>query len=268
MKYTALEGYKRLPQDVKHEKVNADGLPCEWTINPNVSEDGVIFYLFGGGYIMGTLETRRRLPIIIGRATKMRCFDVEYRLAPENPFPACIEDSIKAYKWLLSTGVKSSEIVIGGSSAGGGLSVATLLRIKELSLPMPAGAVLLSPWVDLTCKGKYYRENEKYEPVLANNLRAMASVYLNGKKKKEPLASPVYADLSGLPPLLIQAGSIEVLLHDSVRLAENAKAAGVDAKLEIWDGMTHVFQSYGDELDDAKKAIVSIKNFLYRILKK
>lgn len=266
--YTAKEGYKRLPQDVKHERVDADGIPCEWTINPNVSEDGIIFYLFGGGYIMGNLESRRRLPLLIGRATKMRCFDVQYRLAPEYPFPACIEDVITAYKWLLSTGVNPSEIIIGGDSAGGGLSVSTLLKIKKLSLPMPAGAILLSPWVDLACRGKSIKHNEKYEPELGNNLRAMASVYLYGQKKKNPLASPIYADLKGLPPLLIQAGSIEVLLDDSIKLAENAKTAGIDATLEIWEGMTHVFQSYADELEDAKKAIESIKNFIYKVLKK
>ncbi len=267
--YTALDGFKRLPKDVNYERVDADGIPAEWIINPNVSEEEVIFYLFGGGYLMGTLETRRRIPLLLGRATKMRCFQPQYRLAPEHPFPAAIEDSIKAYKWLLSTGIKPNKVIIGGDSAGGGLSVSTLLKIKELKLPMPAGAVLLSPWVDLTCKGKSLKENAKYEPELATTLRAMASIYLVGpKNKKNPLASPILADLSGLPPLLIQAGGIEVLLDDSITLAERAKAAGVDVVIEVWDGMTHVFQSFGYDLEDSKRAIEKIKEFIYKIFQK
>ncbi|MHA1723762.1 MAG: alpha/beta hydrolase [Promethearchaeota archaeon] len=265
--YTAMENNKKLPQDIKYMRVNANGIPAEWVLNPNVSEDGILFFLFGGGYIMGNLETRRTLPAIIGRAAKIRCLNIQYRLAPEYPFPAAIEDSIHAYKWLLSTGINSKKIIICGASAGGGLSVATLLKIRELSLPMPAGAILLSPWVDLSCKGKSIKKNAIYEPELATTVRALASVYLNGANKKNPFASPIYADLSGLPPLLIQVGEIEVLHDECMTLAEKAKMAGIDVTLEVWEGMTHVFQNFGDELPESKRAIENIKKFIYNVLK-
>ncbi len=137
--------------------------------------------------MVGTLEMRRKIPLLLSRATKMRCFQPQHRLAPEHPFPAAIEDSLKAYKWLLSMGVKPNKIIIGGGSSGGGLSIATLLRIKELELPMPAGAILLSLWVDLTCKGQSIKENAKYEPILANTLRVMASFYSARPKNKKNL---------------------------------------------------------------------------------
>ncbi|MHA1802985.1 MAG: alpha/beta hydrolase [Promethearchaeota archaeon] len=264
--YLAKENNKRLPKDIKFERVDAGGIPAEWILNPNATDEGILFHLFGGGYIMGSLETRRTNPSMIARAANIRCLNVQYRLAPEYPFPAAVEDSIQAYRWLLSTGINSKKIIIEGESAGGGLSVATLLKIKELSLPMPAGAILLSPWVDLTCKGKSIKTNAKYEPELASSVRALASLYLNGANRKNPLASPLHGDLSGLPPLLIQVGEIEVLRDECVALAEKARDAGVDVTLEVWKGMTHVFQSFGDALPESKKAIESIKEFIHRVL--
>ncbi len=257
---------KFIPKDVSFERIDANGVPADWVINAGASEQKIIFFLFGGGYVMGTLETRKWLPYLLGRATKMRCLNIGYRLAPEHPFPAGLEDSVKAYRWLLSTGISANNIVIAGASAGGGMTMATLLKLRELNQPLPAAAIMLSPWVDLTGRGKSIKTNAIYEPELASAVRLMAGVYLQGERRKNPLASPVHANLEGLPPMLIQAGSIEVLRDDSALLAERAESAGVVVTLEIWEGMTHVFQNFGDDLPDSKQAIEHIAEFIRKIL--
>ncbi|TFF97273.1 MAG: alpha/beta hydrolase [Promethearchaeota archaeon] len=267
-KYIALNMYGPLPGNVKCELTDADGVAAEWITNPNVVTDQILFHLFGGGYVMGTLETRRRNPFLLGRESKLRCLNIGYRLAPEHPFPAALDDSIKAYRWLLSAGVAPENIVFSGASAGGGLAIATLLKLRELGVPLPAAAVLLSPWVDLALTGDSLKTNAKFEPNITKGmLRGCAMAYLRGKEPKNPLASPLYADLKGLPPMLIHAGSIEVLLDDSVRLAEHAKASGVEVNLEVWEGMTHVFQSYGDSLTDSRQAIENIGKFIQKTLR-
>lgn len=267
-KYIALNMYEPLPDDVKCEVIDADGVAAEWYTNPNVVHDQVLFHLFGGGYVMGTLETRRRLPFLLGRESKVRCLNIGYRLAPEHPFPAALEDSIKAYRWLLSIGIVPENIVFSGASAGGGLVIATVLKLRELGIPLPAAMVLLSPWVDLALTGDSLKENAKFEPNITKPmLRSIAMAYLRGKDPKNPLASPLYADLKGLPPMLIQAGSIEVLLDDSVRLAEHAKASGVEVNLEVWEGMTHVFQKFGDSLANSQQAIENIGKFTQNTLR-
>jgi len=267
-KYIALNMYGPLPDDVKCELIDADGVAAEWITNPNVVNDQILFHLFGGGYVMGTLDTRRRIPFFLGRVSKLRCLNIGYRLAPEHPFPAALEDSIKAYRWLLSTGIAPENIVFSGASAGGGLAIATVLKLRELGVPLPAALVLISPWVDLALTGDSLKKNAKFEPNITKPmLRSIAMAYLRGKDPKNPLVSPLYADLKGLPPMLIQAGSIEVLLDDSVRLAEHAKASGVEVKLEVWEGMTHVFQSYGDSLTDSRQAIENIGNFIQKTLR-
>ncbi len=263
-RYTSFEKNKSIPSDVIFEKIDANGVPAEWIITPKSKNKQIIFYLFSGGYMWGSLETRRFIPYLLGRATKLRCLNIGYRLAPEHPFPAALEDSVNAYKWLLSTRINSNNIIIAGSSAGGGLAIATMLRLRDLGLQLPTAAVLLSPWVDLTCKGESLKTNAKFSPFGPILVKIMANAYLNKEKSTNPFASPVFADLKGLPPLLIQAGSIEILLDDSISLANNAKSAGVSVDLEIWKGMTHVFHNFGDDLSDSKNALKNISKFIQK----
>jgi len=265
-KYTSVQKNKSIPDDVKFKKIDANGVSTEWIITPKAKDTHIIFYLFSGGYMWGTIETRRFIPYLLGRATKLRCLNIGYRLAPEHPFPTALEDSITAYKWLLSTGITSNNIIIAGASAGGGLAVATMVKLKELGFPLPAAGVLLSPWADLACKGESLKTNTKYSPFGPILVEIMANAYLNGEEPTNPFASPVYADLKELPPLLIHVGSIEILLDDSISLAKQAKGAGVDVTLEIWEGMTHVFHNFGDNLPDSKKAIENINKFIQKNL--
>ena len=265
--YTTLQNKDLIPSGVNFERVDANGVPAEWIIPPDSETDKVLFYLFGGAYVMGTIETRRVLSSLISNSSKIRALLVGYRLAPEHPFPAALDDSIIAYQWLLSNGIKAENIICAGASAGGGLTVATLLKLKELSLPLPAGAVLLSPWTDLALRGESMKLNAEYEPGLSKELLRMTAIsYLGGKKRKNPLISPLYADLKGLPSLLIHAGNIETLRDDSVRLAERAKEAGVNVSLEVWDEMPHVFHSYYNEIPESNEAIEKIGQFIQMIL--
>ena len=256
------ERAKSIPKDVRIEKLKIGNIPAEWISIPGVNEDKVFFNLFGGGYIMGNLKSRRIIPYHISRATQLRCLNIEYRLAPEFPFPAALDDSLEAYKWLLSNGFDSKKIVIGGQSAGGGLAVATLLKLRELDLPLPVGAVLMSPWADLTGSGKSIIKNQKFEPLIKDGLINMAKLYARKEPLNNPLISPVFADLKGLPPLLIQVGGIEALESDSISLAERAKIGGVEAKLEIYENMTHMFQNFGDKLSESRESFESVNNFI------
>lgn len=257
-----MERSKKIPEDVNIDSINVDGIPAEWISVPVALEDKVYFNLFGGGYMLGTLKSRRWIPYLISRATNLRCLNIEYRLAPEYPFPAALEDSIQGYKWLLSNDFEPSNIIIGGQSAGGGLAVATLLKLRELNLPYPKAAVLLSPWADLTGNANSLKDNQVYEPEMAEGIKNMAKLYAQNESSKNPFISPVFADLKGLPPLLIQAGGIEGLLDDSLTLAKNAKSAGVENILEVYDNMTHVFQNFGDDLPESKKAFDNIAKFI------
>ena len=265
--YTSIKRKDLIPSGVNFERVDANGVAAEWITPPNVETDKVLFYLFGGAYVIGTIETRRILPYLISDSSKIRALLVGYRLAPEHPFPAALDDSITAYQWLLSNGIKADNIICAGSSAGGGLTVATLLKLKELSLPLPAGAVLLSPWTDLALRGESMKLNAEYEPGLSKAILRMAAVsYLAGQNRKNPLISPLYGDLKGLPPLLIHAGNIETIRDDSVRLAERANDAGVDVTLEVWDEMPHVFHNFINEIPESKQAIDKIGQYIQMIL--
>ena len=250
--------------EIKQFKIG--NIPAEWISVPGAHEEKVFYNLYGGGYIMGTLKSRRIIPYHLSRATKLRCLNIEYRLAPEYPFPAALEDSIESYKWLISKDFDPKKIIIGGSSAGGGLTIATLLKLKEFNLPLPAGAVLISPWADLTGSGESIIRNQKFEPLIKDGIGNMAKLYAQDEPLNNPLISPVFADLKGLPPLLIQAGGIEALVDDSNMLAERAKEAGVEVKIEVYENMTHVFQNYGEQLSESRKAYESINNFIQKII--
>jgi acetyl esterase/lipase len=252
-----------LDDDIETERVGVNGIPAEWISAPESQENRVILYLHGGGYLFGSARTHRVMLAHMARAAKARVLALDYRLAPEIPFPAPVEDSVSAYRWLLSQGISAKKMVIGGDSAGGGLAVATLVALRSVGEPMPAAGVCISAWTDMESTGQSHTTNAESDPsVSKERLLKIAKVYLNGKEPTAPLASPIHADLTGLPPLLLQVGSIEVLLDDSTLLKSRAKAAGVSVDMEVWDDMPHVWHHYAPILPEARKAIGRIGEFV------
>ncbi len=251
------------PPEVKVEGVSAPVAPAEWLRSPGAVAGRVVLYLHGGGYVIGSPRSHRHLAAAIAAAGQASALLLDYRLAPEHPYPAAVDDATAAYRWLLEQGVAPRHVVIGGDSAGGGLTVATLLALRDARLPLPAGGVCISPWVDLTFSGASYRTRAAVDPIVKRpGIDEMARAYLGATAAQTPLASPLFADLRGLPPLLIHVGSDEVLLDDAVQLAERAKAAGVDATLEVWDRMIHVWHWFLPMLDEAQAAVDGIGRFI------
>ena len=252
-----------LDDDIETERVGVNGIPAEWIIAPESQENRVILYLHGGGYLFGSARTHRVMLAHMARAAKARVLALDYRLAPEIPFPAPVEDSVSAYRWLLAEGISAKKMVIGGDSAGGGLAVAALVALRAVGEPMPAAGVCISAWTDMESTGQSHTTNAESDPsVSKERLLKIAKVYLDGKEPTAPLASPIHADLTGLPPLLLQVGSIEVLLDDSTLLDSRAKAAGVSVEMEVWDDMPHVWHHYAPILPEARKAIGRIGEFV------
>jgi epsilon-lactone hydrolase len=240
-----------------------DRIPVEWVL-PEAVEGGPVFlHLHGGGYVLGNPATSRPLTSALALALKARVLSVDYRLAPESPFPAAVGDSLAVYRELLSTGQPARSIAVGGESAGGGLAVALLVAAREHGLPMPAVLIALSPWVDMRCIAASFAAKAASDPLLTQrSLREMADAYLAGQSPDSPLASPVLADLERLPPVLIQAGSEEVLLDDATALHRKALQDGVPAKLEIFPEMIHVFQMFHPLLEEGAEAIRHVANFV------
>ena len=248
--------------DVAIERVTAPERPAEW-LQPALKNDAVVLYLHGGGYVIGSPRSHRHLAAAIARASNTRALLLDYRLAPEHPFPAALEDAIAAYRWLLGQGLTPGRIVLAGDSAGGGLTIATLLALRERGLPRPAGGVCISPWVDLTCSGASYATKAAADPIVTHDsVTALAQAYMAGGDLKAPLASPLYADLRDLPPLLVQVGSEEVLLDDALGLGARARAAGVEVTVEEWPSMIHVWHWFLPMLDEAEQAVVAIGRFV------
>lgn len=238
------------------------GVPVE-RLQPQASPAVTLLHLHGGGYVMGDPAGSHGLTTRLAQATPASVVSVGYRLAPEHPFPAAVEDALAVYADLIERGTDPARLAVIGESAGGGLAIATLLAARDAGLPMPAAGVALSPWVDLSCAGGSYASQHGRDPLLTRGvLLEMARLYLAGADPGAPLASPLAAELSGLPPLLIQAGPEEVLLDDATRLAEAAGAAGVPVTLRIWPDMIHVWQMFGDLLPEAAEAIAEIRGFL------
>lgn len=255
-------GFKLAP-DIKVEPVSAGGIKAEWIAAPGASRDRAILYLHGGGYVIGSLNTHRELVARLSRACAARGLCIDYRLAPEHPFPAAVEDSVTAYRWMLAEGINPKKIVVAGDSAGGGLTVAALVAIRDAKLALPAAGVCISPWTDMEGIGESMKTRAKIDPVVEREgLLGMAQAYLQGQDPKSPLASPIYANLKGLPPLLIQVGDAETLLDDSTRLEKLALKAGVSAKLEIWPEMIHVWHAFASFLPEGQQAIESIGRFV------
>lgn len=251
--------FKMLP-DVSSKPVSADGVPCEWLVPANASEHCVLLYLHGGGWTLGWSNFHRQLAARIGRACFARVLAPDYRLAPECPFPAALDDCIAAYRWLLTTQVEPRHIVIAGDSAGGNLTLATLLALRDAGDSLPAAAVCLSPMSDLEASGDSFRTNN--DPTLtAEFALAMLRYYAGEQDLQYPLLSPYHGDLHGLPPMLTQVGGDEILLSDAVQFTEKATKAGVDVTLSIWPKMWHVWQGFGSMLPEARHAIEAIGTF-------
>jgi acetyl esterase/lipase len=252
-----------LAADVTCTRTAAAGIPAAWIVAPGADPGRVILYLHGGGYVIGSIDTHRELAGRLSRAAAARVFIIDYRLAPEHPFPAAVEDATAAYRWLLQNGTTPSRTVIAGDSAGGGLTIATLVALRDAGMPLPAAGVCLSPWTDMEGIGESMAARAHLDPMVQHDrLLHMASLYLNGADPRAPLAAPLYANLTGLPPLLIQVGTAETLFDDATRLADRAKAAGVDVTLEAWDEMIHVWQLFAAMLPEGQQAINRIGEYI------
>ena len=263
LSYERLMSSLPLDDDIQTERVGANGVPAEWSSAPESQASRVIMYLHGGGYLFGSVRTHRVMLAHMARAAKARILALDYRLAPEIPFPAPVEDSVFAYQWLLGQGITADKMVIAGDSAGGGRTVAALVALRGVGEPMPAAGVCISPWADMESTGESMITNAEADPsVSKERLLKIARVYLAGKNPRAPLASPIHADLTGLPPLLLQVGGIEVLLDDSTLLKTRAKDAGVPVEMDVWDDMPHVWHHYAPILPEARQAIGKIGEFV------
>ena len=250
-------------EDIKVEGLEVVGLAAEWIEAPEVDSSRVILYLHGGGYVMGSLITHRALMGEISRAAKAKVLGLEYRLAPENPYPAAVDDAVAGYQWLLDQGYAAKNMAIAGDSAGGGLTIATLVVLKQSSDLLPAAAVCLGPWSDLTCSTETYQSRADDDPMIQQaGIADMAGEYLQNADARLPTASPNFADLAGLPPLLIHVGDSEVLLDDARNLHDKALACGVNSTLDVWDEMIHVWHAFHPMLDEGLQAIEHIGAFL------
>ncbi len=243
--------------------VVADSVTAEWIISSGAFTDRVILYLHGGAYSRGSINSHRSLAADIASAAQARALIIDYRLAPEDPFPAAVEDAMIAYRWLLANNISPDQIVIAGDSAGGGLTLSMLITLRDAGEPLPLAAVCLSPWTDLAITGESWSTKAKFELILdPEEVPKSAQLYLGNADPHTPLASPLFADLRDLPPLLIQVGTDEILLSDSTRLANRAKALGVDVNLEVWEGMFHVWHFAASVLPEGRQAIDRIGKFI------
>jgi epsilon-lactone hydrolase len=252
-----------LPADITVHESDLGGVATAEIAVAGVEPRNVVLYFHGGVYVMGDAALAADLASQVGRRTQARAISVDYRLAPEHPYPAATDDALAAYQALLDSGIVSSEIVFAGESAGGGLAIATLLNARDRGLPLPAAALVMSPYVDLTLAGSTLETRRDQDPLLSREaLQARVPDYTAGHDPASSLISPAFADLTGLPPLLIQAGTHEVLLDDALRLAQQAATYDVEVILDITPGVPHVFQAYYPLLDEATAALDRAGQFL------
>lgn len=251
------------PRGTTVDPVDAGGAPAEWVAAAGADSARVLVYLHGGAYQIGSPATLRHMVALLSRAARARVLSVDYRLAPEHPFPAAVEDAVAAYRWLLATGTDPQVVAVAGDSAGGGLALGALVALRDAGTPMPAAAVVLSPWTDLALTGESLRTRAAVDVMIrAAGLGTTADTYLAGADPRHPYASPLYADLHGLPPMLIHVGDAEVILDDSIRIAARARDHGVDVTIEVWDEMPHVWHAFAGLLPEADRAIERIGRWL------
>lgn len=254
-----------LPEGTRVESVDVDGIPAEWIYQPDADSERVLLYLHGGAYRLGSLKSHRGLVARLGRAAGVRSLLIDYRLTPEHVFPAAIDDALTAYRWLLANGTKPEHIMLGGDSAGGGLTLALLQTVRDKNILLPAGAVLLSPWTDLVGTVESRTTREAADPIFSGKtIDVLSSFYAGMEDAHNPLISPINADLHDFPPLLIEVGHDEVLLDDSLHIADHARAANVPVELTIWDDMWHVFQSFAYVLPEGQQSLENMGRFIRR----
>ncbi|UCG62171.1 MAG: alpha/beta hydrolase [Candidatus Zixiibacteriota bacterium] len=263
----ALEGFAKLsmlPAETRLEAFSIGKMSADWVSVGDTLDDCAVLYLHGGAYSIGSLNTHRDIAARVSRASKVKTLLIDYSLAPEHAHPAAVEDVAEAYRWLLKNGFSPQNIVIAGDSAGGGLAIAALVSMRDAGERLPAAAVCLSPWTDLAGTGESITSLAHGDPFLTPEwLQFMANNYAADDDLRSPLISPIFADLHGLPPILIQVGSDEILLSDSTRLADRAREADVDVRLEVWEGMWHVWHFFGGLMPEAKRAINDIGIFIH-----
>ena len=258
--FERLAGTMPLGAGIEHEATTAGGRPAEWTRAAGAAADAALLHFHGGGYVLGSPRTTRSVTAGLARHTGLPVLVPDYRLAPEHPFPGAIEDAVAVYSWLLDEGFDPRRIVVTGDSAGGGITMALMVGLRERGLPLPAGAVGISPWVDLTLSSPSIDVNEGRDPQVTRAFLEQASGHYvpSGADPEAPLASPLFADLSGLPPVLLHVGGDESLLDDSLRFGEAAEAAGVDVTIEVWEAMIHVWHMLAPRFPEAEAAHASI----------
>jgi acetyl esterase/lipase len=262
-RFEKMGGFLGGAPDAKCEKVDVDGVPAEWVSAPDVDASRAVLYLHGGGYAIGSLNTHRRLAFDVSAASGARVLLLDYRLAPEHPFPAAVDDAATAWRWLLKQGFAASKLAIAGDSAGGGLTIATLVNLRDQKLGLPACAVAISPWVDLEGVGTSMTTRSAQDPMVQKaGLSWMADMYLAGRDARTPLAAPLHADLRGLPPVLVQVGTAETLLDDATRIAERLHSAGGEVKLSVWPNMLHVFPLFAPILTEGRDGCAEIGQFM------
>ena len=254
--------------DIKLEPVDVDDVPSEWSIAPGSDASRILMFFHGGGYCSGSILSHRRLVSEAGRAAGARTLAVGYRLAPEHPFPAALEDALTAWRFLRRDGFEAKHIAVGGDSAGGGLTLALMGQLQEAREELPTCAWLVSPWTDLTMTGSTLATKDSVDPLIHDGyLHELADAYLPGSiDRKDPRVSPLYAEFGGLPPVLIQVGSAETLLSDATRLAAAAGAADVAVTLEVWPHMIHAWPLWNAHLEPGRRALAKAGTFLHQHL--
>lgn len=255
-----------IQNNIKVKPVDARSVPAEWQIVPEANQERVMLYFHGGGHMVNSLNTHREFTVRLGQQTNMQVLSLDYRLAPEHPHPAALIDCVTSYKWLLSNGFKSKNILISGDSAGGYYTLLTLLKLRDEGEDLPAGAICYSPSTDLAQTGESVKKNSSLDMVLGDSGYIWwIYAHLDGLDPLSPSVSPLYAELEGLPPILIQASTSEMLFDDSRRFYKRAKDAGVDITLQTWDNTLHVFQMYPN-LPETKEAMKKIQKFVSKVM--
>jgi monoterpene epsilon-lactone hydrolase len=253
----------QIREGLRWEDIHANNVRCEWIDPPNARSDAALLYLHGGGGVLGLYNTHRKMVGYIASVCNLRSLIPDYKLAPENPFPAGLNDCLAAYNWLLTQGFNPGRIVIAGDSAGGHLTLSCLIALRDAGLPLPAAAFCISPNTDPTCSGQSMKKNARRDAFLSPNFaKTMMHHYVNNHDLSDPHLSPLLADLHGLPPILIHAGANELLLNDSTRFNDRAKNAGVNVTLDIWPNMWHDWHSCVPSLLEANQAIDQIGKFV------
>ena len=261
--YEAFLAELPIPGDARTESIDAGGVPALAVTTDGASTERTILHLHGGGYVIGSSLGYRSFGAALSQAADARVVLPDYRLAPESSFPGAVDDATATYRWLLNSGTPASGVILSGDSAGGGLVAATLLALRDAGDPLPAGGVMISPWTDLALTGESMESNDASDPLVKKDLLVMmADMYLAGGDPRMPLASPLYGDYHGVPPLLIIAGDAETLRDDAVRVAERAWAADVDVTLDVVPDQLHIFPVFSSFLPEARRALEAIGAFV------